>query len=234
MKASSSVFGRIRWHLAGAVFAATATAGFQARAADPACGIDSCVNLVFDGDSISAGWGASPPNRLDARVTAAVGGDVRMHNVAVGGRPVFECLRLYPQLVAPLFDKATSHNVIVFHAGDNDVAAGRNAEQTYAAFTDYVAAAHRQGWKIVVSTEFRRWDFSPPKLAELLEYDTMLRRNTAGADAVVDLDADPRLLDKSYRTDPAVFSHDGVHPSDGGYAILAGMVAPVVKQMAGR
>ena len=62
----------------------------------------------------------------------------------------------------------------------------------------------------------------------------MLRRNTAGADAVVDLDADPRLLDKSYRTDPAVFSHDGVHPSDGGYAILAGMVAPVVKQMAGR
>ena len=127
----------------------------RAQAGEPA----DYVNLVFDGDSISAGWGSSPGHGLDARVVAALGGNVRLHNVAASGRPVAECLRMYDQLVAPLFDPAVRHNVIVFHAGDNDLVQGRDAALTYAAFTDYVAAAHRQGWKIVVSTELRRGDF---------------------------------------------------------------------------
>jgi lysophospholipase L1-like esterase len=192
------------------------------------------VNLVFDGDSISAGWGAPAGRGLDARVAAALGPDVRLHNVAVGGRPVVECLRLYNQLVAPLFDVSASRNVIVFHAGDNDILLGRHAVLIYAAFIAYVAAAHRQGWKVVVSTELRRLDFDPPRSTELANYNDSLRENRAGADGVVDFDADARMTDMSLRHDPALFTHDGLHPSDGGYAVLAGMLAPVVRRVAGR
>ncbi len=224
----------LRWLLLLACVVGFGMIGSRGNAADPRCHSEACVNLVFDGDSISVGYGAAPANRLDARVAAAMGGDLRMHNVAVGGRPVFECLRLYPKLVRPLFDPSTSHNVIVFHAGDNDISAGRNAIQTYAAFTAYVAAAHRQGWKIVVSTELRRLDFHPGQLTELMNYNTMLRRNKAGADAVVDFDADQRMTNPSARHDPALFTKDGIHPSDGGYAVLTGMLAPVVKRVAGR
>jgi lysophospholipase L1-like esterase len=192
------------------------------------------VNLVFDGDSISASWGASPDHGLDTKVAVALGSSVRLHNVAVGGRPVSECLALYPQRVAPLFDASATRNVIVFHAGDNDIAQGRDAAQTYAAFTAYVAAAHQQGWKIVVSTELRRGDFPPAASTALEQYNDRLRANAAGANAVVDFDADRRMTDMSYRDDPMVFSHDGVHPSDGGYAMLAGMLGPVVKRIAGR
>jgi hypothetical protein len=198
------------------VFAVLLGLSNQLGEAAPAnCEGAQCVNLVFDGDSISAGAGASPGNALDRQVAKAVGPDVRLHNVAVGGRPVVDCLRLYDQLVAPLFDASSRRNVIAFHAGDNDIAQGRSAEETYAAFTDYVAAAHRQGWKVVVSTELRHADFSVLLETKLENYNDLLRRNRAGADAVVDLDADPKLREFSYRKKPELFSHDGIHPSDG-------------------
>ena len=205
-----------------------------AAAAEPGCASAACINLVLDGDSISAGVGASPGHTADRQMAAALGEAVRLQNVAAGGRPVSECLQLYPVLVAPLFVPAAGSNVIVFHAGDNDIARGRNAAQTYAAFTAYVAAAHQQGWKIVVSTELRRPDFPPPQEAELESYNDRLRRNDAGADAVVDLDAEPRMADLSYRADPEVFTPDRIHPSDGGYAVLAGLLAPAVRRVAGR
>jgi lysophospholipase L1-like esterase len=205
----------------------------RADAAVGACQSASCVNVVFDGDSISAGSGATPHRGLDVRVVAGLGDDVVLHNVAAGGRPVHECLRLYPELVAPLHSAVSRHNVIVFHAGDNDIAQGRTAAETYAAFTDYVAAAHRQGWKVVVSTELRQPLFPPAKEEALEDYNRQLLRNTAGADAVVDLDAEHRFTDLSYRNDRAVF-HDSLHPSDGGYDVLAGMLTPVVKRVAGR
>jgi lysophospholipase L1-like esterase len=204
------------------------------EAAALSCQAAQCVNLVFDGDSISAGAGASPGHGLDGQVVAAIGDDVRLHNVAVGGRPVSDCLRLYDQRVAPLFDASTRHNVIAFHAGDNDIAQGRSADQTYVAFSAYVAAAHRQGWKVVVTTELRHADFSPLMEMKLEDYNNLIRRNQAGADAVVDLDADPRLRDFSHRAEADLFTRDGIHPSDGGYAVAAGMLAPQVKQIVGR
>jgi lysophospholipase L1-like esterase len=199
--------------------------GVARAACDPA----TCSNLVFDGDSISAGAGATPGHGLDSQVVAALGGDFLRHNVAVGGRPVFKCLALYDQTVSPLFQPSSRQNVIVFHAGDNDMSAGRTATQTYAAFTDYTARAHKQGWKIVVSTELRRPNFSPPMEQQLELYNQLLVGNAAGADAVVNLDTNPAFIDLTKRSDPAIFTHDHVHPSDGGYKIMAAMLAPAIK-----
>jgi lysophospholipase L1-like esterase len=198
------------------------------------CDSTSCVNLVFDGDSISAGVGSTSGHGLDAVVTAAMGDPVVKHNVAVGGRPVHDCLSLYPKLVAPLYDTASGHNIIVFHAGDNDINQGSNAAETYAAFTAYVSMAHRQGWKVVISTELRRYAFPPAMEQQLEDYNRQLRANAAGADAVVDLDSEPKLLDPSYRKEATLFTQDGVHPNDGGYVVLARLLAPAVRQAAGR
>nr|WP_294513328.1 SGNH/GDSL hydrolase family protein [uncultured Rhodopila sp.] len=202
-------------------------------AAEKGCSSAACINIVFDGDSISAGVGATrdhTPDHLVARVL----GHVRVYNVAVSGRPVGECLRLFPDLVARLFVPGGEPNVIVFHAGDNDINLGNNAAHTYAVFTSYVSLAHAQGWKVVVSTELKRFDFPAAKEAQLEAYNDRLRENKAHADAVVDLDAEPKFADVAYRSDPAVFSKDRVHLSDGGYAVLAELLAPAVKQVAGR
>jgi lysophospholipase L1-like esterase len=191
------------------------------------------LNVVFDGDSISAGAGATEQHGLDFQLAVGLKRPLQLHNVAVGGRPVSECLRLYASLVAPLFVADAPANVIVFHAGDNDIARGQGAAATYAAFTAYVAAAHRQGFRVVVSTELRRPDFSPPLEAALEDYNARLRGNAAGADAVVDFDADPRMADLTRRNDPGLFIHDHVHPADDGYAVLAALLLPAVRRVAG-
>jgi lysophospholipase L1-like esterase len=186
-------------------------------------------NIVFDGDSISAGAGAPPGHGPDVQLAEALGGHVIIHDVAVGGRPVFQCVGLYDRTVAPRYQRADPDNVIVFHAGDNDIAAGRTAQQTYAAFTEYTARAHRQGWKVVVSTEMRHPFFTPPQEQQLELYNQMLRHNDAGADAVVDLNADPRFSDLKHRTDVALFAPDRLHPSERGYGILVAMLTPAVR-----
>ena len=209
-------------------------AGAQAGvAAEKGCASAACINMVFDGDSISAGTGATRDNTPDRLVARALG-HVRVYNVAVGGRPVGECLRLFPELVARLFVPGGEPNVIVFHGGDNDIRLGTDAAHTYAVFTSYVSLAHAQGWKVVVSTELRRFDFPAAKEAQLDAYNDRLRANKAHADAVVDLDAEPKFADVAYRGDPAVFSKDRIHPSDGGYAIMADLLAQAVKRVAGR
>jgi lysophospholipase L1-like esterase len=184
----------------------------------------SCGVIVFDGDSISAGVGASPGQTLDKQFARDLNVPARITNVAVGGRPASECARLFPGLVAPLFQPRARFNLIVFHAGDNDIAHGKSADDAYRSFRQYVAAAHAQGWKIIVSTELQRVDFSPSRQAELASYNKQLLANTAGADAVVDFIADAAFADLTRRDDPALFTKDRIHPSDGGYAVLARML----------
>jgi len=92
-----------RWLVWAFVLLFSAAAG-RSEAAGPSCDAGRCVNLAFDGDSTSAGAGASPGHGLDTRVAAMLGADVRWHNVAASGTPVSECLRLYSQLVTPLVE----------------------------------------------------------------------------------------------------------------------------------
>lgn len=220
----------VRMILAAVLLCAGTQAGV---AAEKGCSSAACINMVFDGDSISAGVGATRDHTPDRLVARAVG-HVRVYNVAASGRPVGESLRVFPDLVARLFVPGGEPNVIVFHGGDNDIRLGNDAAHTYAVFTSYVSLAHAQGWKVVVSTELRRFDFPPAKEAQLEAYNDRLRENKAHADAVVDLDIEPKFADAAYRRDPAAFSKDRIHPSDGGYAIMADMLAPAVKRVAGR
>lgn len=180
-----------------------------------------CGVIVFDGDSISAGIAGSS----DKKFIEILNRPARIHNVAAGGRPASECLRRFADSVAPLFEPTAMFNLIVFHAGDNDIAQGKSAAETYGAFKQYVAAAHAQGWKVVVSTELQRVDWSVGPQGELAAYNAQLLSNTAGADAVVDLAAEARLADLSRRTDFSLFSEDRIHPSEDGYAILAQLLA---------
>jgi lysophospholipase L1-like esterase len=200
----------------------------------PAHGVLAAVasmNVVFDGDGLSASIGASPGRGLDALVAAALGGQVRVRNVAAPARPVLNCLTMFGQRVAPLYMPAYGANIIVFHGGDNDIAQGRGATRTYAALTDYIGMAHRQGWKVIVSTELPRPDFSAARQADLEAFNDRLRHNRARADAIVDFGNDPRLADPEQRLNPELFTADGVHPSDGGYAVLASILVPAIKRL---
>jgi len=209
-------------------------AALPAAAEAQACGNGQpCVNILFDGDSISAGYGTSPGKRPQQLMQQALGQAAQIRNVAVGGRPVYVCLDRYPIDVAPNFDPAARTNLIVFHAGDNDIAQGRDADATYQAFTAYVETAHRQGWKVLVSTELPRPDFDSAREAALLAYNRMLIANGAGADAVVDLSTVPRLYDPQNREASGWYSETPVpiHPNDAGYAVLMNLLTVRAREL---
>ena len=184
--------------------------------------------LVFDGDSISIGLGAQPGLTLAEQVVALLPPGVASHVVGAGGRPVKDCLSLFDTDVRPLYDPRAGHNVIFFHAGDNDITQGSNARQAYDALTAYVARAHRQGWSVVVSTELQRFDLPEAMRAELTAFNALVLANAAGADGVADFGGDATMGGIANRRNPTYYTMDGVHPADAGYAILAGLAAAAI------
>jgi lysophospholipase L1-like esterase len=195
-----------------------------ARAATPGM-------IVFDGDSVSRGLGASPGQGPDDQLGRLLGHPARIRNVAVSGLPVGKAVAKFSRDVAPLFDAAAAFNVIAFHAGDNDIAAGRTAAEAYDSLTDYIGSARAQGWHVVVSTELARPDFPPDKQQALAEYNTLMRRNAAGADAVIDYAVAPGLAEIAREGSP-FYNRDHVHPSDRGYGVLAAMLAEAIRGLA--
>lgn len=191
----------------------------QAAACDGAGPLPGrCGNIVFDGDSIAAGIGASQDQPPDQQFLRGLGRPARLANVGYGGRPVTECLRLFSTNVATKHVAGAGFNMIVFHAGDNDIAHGSDDAATYAAFTAYVAAAHDQGWLVLVSTELPRPDFPPTHEAYLEAYNRRLIANQAHADGVVDLSAEPRLTEAHDRAASGYYIADQIHLNDAGYA----------------
>jgi lysophospholipase L1-like esterase len=192
-----------------------------------------CGNIVFDGDSISAGAGAqiAKPDQLMAMLLPM---PVTAGDVAVGGRPVRICLEMFDSTVAPRHVADAPFDVIVFHAGDNDVAQRDSAETIYRNFTAYVQRAHRDGWVVVVSTELPRMTFNAAQEHELEAYNRLLVENHAGADAVVNIAADHELNDPAMRRGSAFYSHDLTHPNDAGYERLNLMLIKAVVEVVSR
>jgi lysophospholipase L1-like esterase len=233
----------MKWHLACGTLAALVLVGAGQPPEQPRTGTSSpecrehrtahqpCDVIVFDGDSVSAGGRASPGDGLDIQFMHALGSPARLYNIAIAGRPVIDCLTRFDQAVVPLKDSQARLNLIVFHAGDNDIAKHYSAAQTYQAFTRYVALAHAQGWKVVVSAELPRPDFPPAQEAELEAYNRYLLQNKASADVVVNPNTDPRFGDLKDRDGSLVFSFDKIHPNDAGYAILGQWLAAAVRPL---
>jgi lysophospholipase L1-like esterase len=223
--ALSVAVGAVVWSLPGWAGASSAQCG------DGGPVPIQCNVIFFDGDSISAGQGSSPEHNLDVQHMQVLGLAERVYNVAQAGRPVFDCLANFDLRTAPLKDTQARTTIILFHAGDNDIAKQRTGAETYEAFTRYVALAHAHGWKLVVSTEIPRLDFAPAQAAELVAYNRRLVENTAGADVVVDLGQDPRFADLTQRPSSPIFGGDRIHPNDAGYHLLAQKLAESIRPL---
>jgi len=183
--------------------------------------------FLFDGDSVSAGDKASPGKTLMEQTVTFLGWGGRVRNTARRGRPMAECLALYDRNVSPHAEGETGPRLLFIHAGDNDINQGADGAAAYRAFAAYVRRAHAQRWMVIASTELARPDFPFRKRVELADYNMRLLDNAAGADAVIDFAAIPAFARIANRTNPDIFNPDRVHPSDGGYAILARETAAV-------
>jgi hypothetical protein len=165
-------------------------------------------NLVLDGDSIAASMGAGTEPDLASEIVALLGFHDKVTVVGVPGATVQSRVQLFDQRVSPLFDPTQQPNVILFHGGDNDIYFGADAAEAYPRLALYVSKAHASGWKVVISTELQRYDFTAQKQDQLLQFNKMIIENTAKADAVADFASNGDMESQKSRSDPHLYNKD--------------------------
>lgn len=145
-------------------------------------------------------------------------------NRGFGGSQIADSVRHFERLVVPHAPRR-----IFFYAGDNDIAAGKTAEQVATDFASFT----RLVWKrfpetkvffVAIKPSLARWELWPPmeeanarigraaKLDSRLEYVDI---------ATPGLGADGKPL-------PGIFVGDGLHLNDVGYRMWTDVVAPLV------
>lgn len=204
------------------------TSYFRARYRIP---ISYSVRLVYDGDSITAGYqstgGFSYPNQANLLLPQCDG-----YNFGIPSETLAQMLASAPEFLDPLHDSTKTQNIAVICGGTNDLYAGATPASVYANLEAYCAARRTAGWQVVVGTILPR-SASDPFESNRQTLNGSIRANWGTfADGLADIAADSRIGAPGANANPAYFV-DGTHPNNTGYGILAGIVAGAVRLLAG-
>lgn len=189
------------------------------------------MNIVFDGDSIALGVGASPAMTLSSQTGKMLRNKSTIHVIAQGGRQLSECFDTFDQRVAALYDPTADQNIVFLKAGDNDITRSSSAEVTYTYLENYVDLAHGRGWKVIVASNLQRFDVSDDLQHELSTFNDLTVKNNAKAEIVLDFASDEILSKLEIRINRHYYNQDGVHPTNAGYTILARRLAPAIDRL---
>jgi lysophospholipase L1-like esterase len=182
--------------------------------------------IVQSGDSIGSGAGAGDWAAIDHLGFAD---DVTVHNVSVPGKTMQTGYGMLETELFP-FRSSSVPSVLLIQQGTNDLYHGTSASLTYQAIlVPFVSSARAAGFYVVANTVLPRADsgWTAAMEQQRIAYNMLVRANTAGADAVNDIAADPLLGDGS---DPATSDlyADALHLSRKGQERVATLDAAVL------
>jgi trimeric autotransporter adhesin len=158
---------------------------------------------MADGDSITAGSGASTPYTDHMTLTLP-------WNIINWGVPGETCLTMIqnaPNNIDSKF-RAGDKNVVVLQCGENDAAGGATAAQIYARMQTYCNARHAAGFKCLVWTEISRVGFDTEKNA----INSLLASDHSFTDGLIDFTGTPLGVDGGY-SNLTYFQSDQIHPN---------------------
>lgn len=182
-----------------------------------AASVQPYLRLVIAGDSIGAGniVGADPWSDLQL----VNGYEVKNHSVS--GSYLGQHASINGYETAELADFTAQYGAgnswLVIQAGTNDLAQGAPSEALYRDNTvKMIRDARARGFRILVATILPRnnsnfaWD--QDKERQRLDYNSLVRANSGGADAIADLALDPTIGSTAKTYDSTLFA-DGLHPT---------------------
>ncbi len=150
--------------------------------------------------------------------------DVPTTNVGFGGSEIRDSTDFAPRIILPHKPK-----VIVFYAGDNDIASGRKPEQVAADFNAFCRVIHKESPQsrilfLAIKPSLARWkQFDEQKRANALVKDI------CGAnDRLAFVDVVPLFLGPDGAPVPELYAKDGLHLSPAGYEKWTPMIAPLL------
>ncbi|WP_082543628.1 SGNH/GDSL hydrolase family protein [Sphingomonas sp. Leaf339] len=182
--------------------------------------------IVQAGDSIGVGVGADDWAAIDHLGFSA---GITIQNASVSGKAMQTGYGNRMTEVFP-FRSSTSPSVLLIQQGTNDLYYGTNASSLYRSIlTPFVSDARKAGFYVVVDTILPRSDggWTSVMERERIAYNTLVRANRAGADAVNDLAADSVMGDGNNLNNQSFYA-DGAHPSLSGQQRLAILNATVL------
>jgi lysophospholipase L1-like esterase len=147
-------------------------------------------------------------------------------NRGFGGSQISEVNYFAGRIVLPYEPK-----VIVFYAGDNDIAAGKNARRVFDDYKKFVELVHARlpGTRIIyvgIKPSRSRWSLWP-----VMNEANMMIKDFSGKDGrLFYFDSAAPLLDGDGKPNPAFFLKDQLHLNDNGYEVWTKLIRPVIKQ----
>jgi lysophospholipase L1-like esterase len=119
--------------------------------------------------------------------------------------------------------------VVVFYAGDNDLAAGKTPAQVLAAFQTFVGTMHRElpATRVVfvsIKPSIARWNI----VDKMRAANQLVRDYASTDDRLSYVDVFTPMLDASGQPRRELFLEDGLHMTPAGYAIWRELIAPLI------
>jgi len=195
--------------------------------------------IVLDGDSITAGSGASAPaNAWAALLAASLGtNDYHVGNFGISGQTVGNATAgggpaIYMRLNAATEEftagfRTSGNNVLVAWGGTNDLVFGRTAAQAFGDFQAYCQDARTAGYKVLAIGMLDRNPGTWTR-AKRAEFNGLCVTNQSG---MCDAYFDPANVDARFDDYTSAVFSDGVHPSDAGHAILASAIETQIRAL---
>ena len=183
-------------------------------------------NIVFDGDSLTAGSTATDP--YPSQLMRVFHPGVKWVNLGIGGQRLQEMLANAPAKVDPLFRPDLGQNVVVIWGGTNDMRHWAHTPETvYSRLRQYCLERRAAGYTVVVLTMLPRTDGAyPPNLEAYRQtLNRFIRATWPGfADALVDVGTDRLIGLLGCEVDTSFYSPDRVHLNNTGLSVVAGRV----------
>ena len=152
--------------------------------------------------------------------------DFAVINRGFGGSQISDVNYFAGRIVLPYKPK-----VIVFYAGDNDVAAGRSARQVFDDYRAFTKLVHEKlpGTRIIyigIKPSRSRWSLWPV----MKEANVMIRDFSGKDGRLFYFDSAAPLLGSDGTPDDAFFLKDQLHLNDKGYETWTKLLRPVIKK----
>jgi len=200
----------------------------------PAPVVPHALNIVFDGDSITAGAGSTGSGRYTLVTTAALHGNPTTVNLGIYGQDVSAMLAKATTAVDPLFDPNKANVCSVF-GGTNDIyhSTANTAAVIYANLVAYGQGRRAAGFKVIAYTVTPRSNAGTP-----VDFETRRQALNAlivagwssFADALVDIGNDPIMGPAGAETNTTYYA-DLVHPTNAGHARIAGLLLAALARL---
>jgi len=151
--------------------------------------------------------------------------DVETINRGFGGSEIADSVRFAERVVIPYAPR-----VIVFYAGDNDVARGKTPEQVLADFRRFTAKVHAELPKtrivfVAIKPSIRRWQL----VDKMRQANRMIREACEAGERLVFVDIDPPMIGPDGKPKNELFRDDGLHLNAAGYRLWSDLVRPHLK-----